>query len=128
VIVPGAGRSQNEIAAAHAQLLAFDHSEAAVAIQHEAAGRRRVPVHRRAFAGIVERVGGKQGVGDVGLAVQARVREDQRAALAFLDRHGFRRNAQLRLDIRPAPAEGSRLVARLPQLDVRTLLPKLHEM
>ena len=37
VVVPCAGRRQDEVAAFHPQLFAFDHGEAAVAVEDEAA-------------------------------------------------------------------------------------------
>ena len=84
VVVIGPRRRQDEVARVHRRPLAFDGGVGAGALEHEPQRRRRVPMAARDLAGQDQLQPDVEAAGDARLAAQARVLEDEHAALGFL--------------------------------------------
>jgi hypothetical protein len=90
VVVPGAVRREDQIAAIGGTALAFDDGVAALVGEDGAARVRGMQVHGRDVAGIVDRDRAADGVGDLQPAVQARIEEQDALAVGELDRRHVR--------------------------------------
>ena len=86
MIVPGAVRGQDQVAAVGGDALALDDGVAAFVGQDGAAGVGRMQMHRRDVAGIVDRDGAADGVGDLQPAVEAGIEQQDALAVGELDR------------------------------------------
>ena len=86
MIVPGAVRGQDQIAAVGGDALALDDGVAALVGQDGAAGIGRMQVHRRDVAGIVDRDGAADGVGDLQAAVEAGIEQQNALTVGEFDR------------------------------------------
>jgi hypothetical protein len=84
VIVRRPVRGDDEVAGRHVGLFAFDRGIGALAVEHEANGRRDVAMGRRDLARHDHLDAGKHRVGDLRFTVQGRIFQDQNAALGFL--------------------------------------------
>ena len=84
VVVPRHRRRDDEVAVVHRRPLAVHGRVRAVAFEHEAQGALRVPVCGRDLARQHELHAGVEVGGDLRLAAQAGILEDQHAALGLL--------------------------------------------
>ncbi len=84
VIVPGPAWRDDEIARAHHRSLALHRGVGAAALDDEAQRGLRMAVRRRDLAGQNKLHAGEQRVGHRGMPAQARVLQDQHAALGLL--------------------------------------------
>ena len=130
VIVPGVVRGQHHVARTEDDVLAVDAGEIALAGQAEADGARRVAVRRHDLVRIVQPVG-RVHRGDGGaLRREARIDQDQRAALRIVHGDELGGALQDRLDVvRVVPDEGHRLggpheLLDLVVLDIRRRRPE----
>ena len=94
MVVPGAVRGENEIAAIGGAALAFDDGVAAFVGQNRAARIRRMQMHRRDVARIVDRDRAADGVGHLQAAVQSGIKKEDALAIGEFDRRhvGFARD------------------------------------
>src|SRR5262249_3929371 len=115
VIVPGAVRRQDQVAALGGAALALDDRVAAFVREDGAAGVGRMKMHGRDVAGMVERDRAADGVGDLQPAAPSGVEQENALAIRELDRRyvGLARNLrdamQIRAELAPAPHIGERL-------------------
>src|SRR5262249_3999689 len=86
MVVPGAVRCKDEIAALGGAALALDDGVAAFVRQDGAAGIRRMQMHRRDVAGIVDRNRAADGVGHLQAAVQAGIEQEDALAVGNFNR------------------------------------------
>jgi hypothetical protein len=99
VVVPDIVRRQHHVAGAEHDVLPVDAGEVALALEPEADRARRMLVRRHDLVGVVEAVGGVHGADRGAARRQARIHQDQRAALAIVHRHQLDRAVEDRLDI-----------------------------
>ncbi len=86
VVVPGAVRGQDQIAARSLATLALDRGVAAILGQDGAARIGGMDMHRRDIARIVDRDGAADRAGDLQPAAESRIGEQELLALGELDR------------------------------------------
>ena len=119
VVVPGAVRGEDEIAARGLAALALDRGVAAIVGQDGAARIGRVDVHRRDVARIVDRHRTADGARHLQASAETRIGEQELLALGELDGRHVRGAGDLGdavevgADLLPAPAMRRRLHLRL---------------
>ena len=119
VIVPGVVRGQHHVAGSEHDVLAVDAGEIALALQAEADRARRMLVRRHDLVGVVQAIGRVHGRHGGALRRQARIDEDQRAALGIVHRYQFDRLVQDWFDVfRAAPDIRDGLLAAHQLLDL----------
>ena len=99
VIVPGVVRRQHHVAGAEGDVLAVDAGEIALAGQPEADRARRMLVRRHHLVRIVQPIGGVHGRDGRALRREARIDQDQRAALGVVHRDQLGGAMEDRFDI-----------------------------
>jgi hypothetical protein len=110
VVVPGAVGGEDEIATLRLAALALDDGVAPILGQDGAARIGRMDMHRRHVAGIVDRDGAADRVGDLQPAAKARIGEQELLALRELDRRhvaiacDFGDAVEIGADLAPPPA------------------------
>ena len=83
MVVPGPGRRDDEVAAAHRRAFAIDRGVGTLAVQHQTQRGLRVAMGRRHFARHDELQAGIQRLRDAGLAAQRGIFQDEHAALSL---------------------------------------------
>ena len=130
VLVPQAGRRQDQVAAAHRAFLAVDRGPGALALHHHAHRIGRMPMRGRPLAGqqqLHAQVYRRAGLHL--LQPVTRVGQHQHATLGLLDRREFAGLQQQRLDRRVGPMRGTRVWSRFVRWQHRTQTgPQGHQV
>ena len=129
VMMPQAGRLDDEIAGFHVDLLAFDGGVAALALDTEAERRLGVAVGAKDLAGKDQLVIARHGLGNaVHLGRKARVVHQQGAAVGLFRRNQFAALEQMRQNLIEVPDPGEAPRLRLLRRVFREHLVRRHEM